>query len=504
MLISKFVRRLFSAEFARKRSVNSSQILSKFVVRDKFIQNARVRYQEKPQSTAQLSDSVLKFDDLKTIYQKQPKDQKLISYESFEEIPGIPVELLREMNSNKIFRPTEIQKQLLGHFFSSSKVDLLIKSYPGSGKSLGYVISLLADFCKLKDALRINSQPQSHDLERISFKYLIIVPSELLAKQLQNWIVVLSKAFKPAKPKISIICESAEEESIVGDAALDFLIATPETFRTKLAQGSIDINDVRLIVLDEADALIKPLKRYASSKQKEMRLKHPVASIVLLNELLNLFSRNKLLQRPRMIVASATLNRLTRDQLISAGIVKDPIFLEDKTMIIKSKVNSDFDNNNSVVHHHTLLKDPENPDELVDVLYKIVSKHLGKMGALFLPASQSKLGLCELLKSSPKFCNHTIGLLCNYYPKNLEQPNNQLLVASDVDCRGIDIPQLAYVIILDLPGSPDAYIHMSGRIGRKGQLNGGNVYTILGTAEDLKKFSSLLNLMSLQSIPLIE
>lgn len=449
-----------------------------------------------------MTDSVLKFDQLKAIYQKQAASTAItLLFENFEEIPKLNIDLLTRMNKNGINQPTEIQKNMLGHFFATGSPDLLIKSQPGSGKSLGYVIMLLSDyFKKTKDKIELGFKQS----DTISFRYLIIVPSDLLAKQIGTWIEVLSNG-NPINnaPKVSLLCETFQDLKFSNNC--DFLIATPEVFRTKLAQGSISLKELVTVILDEADALIKPLKRYATIKQKEMRKKHPVSTMLLLSELFKSIASNKLLNRPRMIVASATLNNLTRDQLISAKLVQNPVFLEDRQPIITR-----YENLNplesKVKHHHILLKDSENVNELIQILQNIIKTNLstkisGKRGALFLPASQSKLGLCELLRSSPSLKDFSFGLL-NEYKHHEQSQNSQLLIASDVDCRGIDIPELSFVIILDLPASLDYYIHMAGRVGRTSQ-DSGNVYTVLGTVDDFSRFSGLLRQIPLTSIPLL-
>lgn len=432
---------------------------------------------------------ILKFDELKSIYQKQPKSQ-MIQFENFEEIPNISAVLLTKLNENGIFHPTEIQKNMMGHFFGSESTDLLIKSSPGSGKSIGYIITLLADYYGGKgDQIKVINK--SKDL--IGIKYLIIVPTELLAKQLYNWIQILS----PSCSSASILCETFSEFK---QNDCDFLIATPEAFRTKMAQGSFDFRGLEVVVLDEADALIKPLKRFASLKEKESRAKHPVTSLVLLSELFKTIAANKLYKRPRMIVSSATLNKLTRDQLISNGIVKEPVFIEDSKPVV-SKIENINPLKSKVIHYHSLLKDSRDPEELVQLLSKIILQNRGKVGAIFIPSSQSKLGLCELLKSSDfgKLENVSIQLLC----QKRCSVQDKVYIASDIDCRGIDIPELSYVIILDLPGTLDKFIHMAGRVGRIGQGQLGSVYTILGTIEDFNRFTSLIRQINLTTVPFI-
>ena len=494
-MISKLVRRFFSANSFKKRStpvlMNASSIKSykqpeKITTFDKPGKQKNMLKEDTP-----IANSVMKFDDLKAIYQKQPKSNaSTFLFESFEEIPELSSDFLSQMNKNGILKPTDIQKSMLGHFFSSPHSDLLIKSRPGSGKSIGYLVMLLAKhFSKGSSAF-----DRPRESSKITCKYLIIVPSELLAKQLVNWLQTLSEN----RVISSILCETFQN---ICDFS-DFLVTTPEAYRMKMAQGLVDLKGLDVVVLDEADALIKPLKRFASAKQKEMRLKHPNNSILLLTEMLKAIATNKLFNRPRMIVSSATLNSLTREQLLSSGITKDPIFLEDKRPLI-TRIENLNPIESQVNHFHALMKKQEDTDELVKLIHKIVSSNPGKLGAIFIPAAQSKLGLCGLLQSSPEFSNVSIGLLCNRQPDEPTCSTDKLLIASDIDCRGIDIPELSYVVILDLPGSLESYIHMAGRVGRTGQTSG-NVYTILGTSEDFNRFSSLLRYIQLTTIPFLE
>lgn len=496
-MISKLVRRFYNSGALRNRNSTIFNIKTNFNNKKIDERHGDTRINDtKLSKTLLTQEKVMKFDELKAIYQTQPKASHSTAFVNFEEIPEIPIDLLAQMNKNGIFEPTEIQKSMLGHFFGSSKIDLLIKSQPGSGKSLGYIIILLSQYYANRSNLSLCFNDKK--VEKINCKYLIIVPSELLAKQLANWLKTLSQGKSLRTPVVSILCETFE--NVMETPVCDFLISTPEAFRTKLAQGCVDLRGLEHIVLDEADALIKPLKRFASTKQKEMRAKHPVTSIMLLNEIMKTISSNKLFNRPRMMVSSATLNRLTRDQLISSGIVNDPIFIEDKKPII-TRIENMNPADSKVQHFHSLLRDPENPNELVQILHKIFSRNSGKLGAIFLPASQSKLGLCELLKSSKEFSKYSINLLCNHQPGDISQ--SHLLIASDIDCRGIDIPELGYVVILDLPSNVENYIHMAGRVGRTGQISG-NVYTILGTIEDFNRFGSLLNHIPLTTIPFLE
>ena len=78
--------------------------------------------------------------------------------------------------------------------------------------------------------------------------------------------------------------------------------------------------------------------------------------------------------------------------------------------------------------------------------------------------------------------------------------NVQLMVASDVASRGLDIPEVSYVVNFDMPNNFDIYIHRVGRTGRVG--NNGNALTFL-TVEDKPLFGKILETLikSNQKIP---
>ena len=71
--------------------------------------------------------------------------------------------------------------------------------------------------------------------------------------------------------------------------------------------------------------------------------------------------------------------------------------------------------------------------------------------------------------------------------------NVNLMVASDVASRGLDIPEVSYVINFDMPSNIDIYVHRIGRTGRVG--NQGNSLTLL-TREDSFLFRPLFELLS--------
>jgi ATP-dependent RNA helicase DeaD len=435
------------------------------------------------------------FDELKTVYERQRRSQTASQrYESFEEIPSFSPELAARMR--RLFgvtRPTPIQGAMLAHYFSSPRSDLLVKARPGTGKTFGYSVLLASEYwARKRMALSVGS--------------LVVVPTRMLARQIQT-------CYETLIGKERLLEETPDPDICVAEG---LVVGTPEALRVRLAQGALDITGMRHVILDEADALLRPLPRHASQARRLARARHPVPASVLLEEVLSLCRQDPLLSRPRLLLSSATLNRLTRDQLVREGVFQNPLFIEDREET-KEVPGSSLNAAANVLHYHCLLRNPDSEDEVLRVLESILARHPHGKGLLFVPAGQSKVGLMALLKE--RGITHrgwSLGLLSNENERDAS-----LLVGSDVDCRGLHLPDRSFVVVLDLPEASERYVHMAGRVGRLCVSNSndhgsddsdassvfkhadGAVYTILGNEEDLSRFTTLTRTqIGITTIPL--
>jgi superfamily II DNA/RNA helicase len=404
----------------------------------------------------------------KEILALQPKAEYRIPqvkpFESFEEIPGISAEFLQCLQERGWQRPTQLQGSFLYHFFGAKTSDLLMKGSPGSGKSIGYLIALMS-------TLRMSTLKQPCTA---AIRHLILVPTEQLQKQLIETLASLSS--------------SNQDQS-----AQQILVTQPDSLSVKLAQGLFNWRALETVVLDEADALIKPLKRYSTFAQKRSRYQHPVPTLQLLSQLWSLFRGDRIRRdlRPRLVVCSATLDKGTKHDLTESKITHEGG---------RACVSIDLPETEGtrVKHHkHLLLSDAQNVDELITKLaIPLQQRGDGKKVAILLPAEQSKIGLISLLKQ--RFVGVSFGLLSEGWQGDVE-----VLVGSDVDVRGLNIPDLQHVIILDLPRSLSLFKHMAGRVGRSFNPDG-TVWTLLGTAQDYEKYSSMMSQLGLTSLPVCE
>ena len=426
---------------------------------------------------------LIDLEGLKTIYQRQKKALTAeLAFKSFEEIPSVPLSVLQAMERCfGVHTPTPLQGTFLAHYFSQPRSDLLLKAQPGCGKTFAYTLLLaVLDTLNQKKTCLVRKDGPQH---------LVLVPTNILAHQVARWYHALSG--------LSCSLVTGEEKALLRDCRL--VVGTPESTRVAFADGSMSTKDIETIILDETDAMIKALSRNAPASKLQQRQRHPVPAVTLLEEIITALKANPLNSRPKVICASATLNRATRDLLCRKKLLQSPILIEDARADPKVEVGN---SSAKVLHFHRLLKDHENVDEFTSVLQSILRRHDNRRGRglVIIPADQSKIGLMQLIRE--RGVAQHVALLND---ANIMTSEASLLIGSDTDCRGLHLPKLDFVIILDLPKSAERYIHMAGRVGRLESDQSrapGAVYTILGDATDLARFTQLLHILNITSVPL--
>lgn len=365
-------------------------------------------------------------------------------------------QLLEKNLSTRLFElkniqvPTAIQLALFQHL-ANSKVDLMVKAETGSGKSLGYVLAIL-DYLKNKP--------------RREVEVMVLAPSVMLGEQVTGWL-------RELKPDVSV-GNSIEDRPTV-------LVSTGRNdgLRTFLAAGNII--KPSLVVVDETDALLKPLRRFATAKERECRLKHPNTTLNLLQDL------RKVNPSSRLVYISATLNRRTKNDLMKAKLLpRGAVFLD------ASPKEDVFFCPRSISHHHIFIPgETDFQSAFVLRIKQILQKEKCK-GLLFLPATLSKSDLMHMLQQSNIKCDY----LSRPFEKHAEEA--RLLVGSHSDARGLDMPSVGFVVLWGVPDTPNSYLHCAGRVGRMGKA--GNVYSLLGPdPTDLHRYTSISQYLRFES-----
>ena len=362
----------------------------------------------------------------------------------------------------RIEKPTSIQLALLEHF-SKSKMDIMLKAETGTGKTLGYVIAIL-NYLRTRGA------------ESGKVEVLVLTPSVLLGEQVVSWLRELS-------PEVSV-GNSIEEHPTI-------LVSSGRNDRLRMSLSSGKSIQPSLVVVDETDALLKPLKRYATARQKECRMQHPNTTLYLLKDLRCM---NPTL---RLLYTSATLNQMTRSDLRNSRLLpRGAIFLD------ASNGSEIAFCPRSITHHHVFIPEADFEHSFYSHLTTVLEKERGR-GILFLPPTYSKSEMMRSLEERGIKCDYlnqptptSVATTTNNKQRHLD--GARLLVGSHTDARGLDIPSVQFVVSWSVPDTPNTYLHCAGRVGRMGRP--GNVYNLLGPDPvDLHRYTSVYQYLRFQS-----
>lgn len=415
----------------------------------------------------------------------------------------LPTWLVNSLTGLSITQPTLVQQKVIESMLDVKDGQklrpILVKGQTGSGKSLGYIIALLAG---------LHKESLVKDLTNIaSCFHLIVVPNAILAYQLLRWIRVLTQENAYLNENLTNVVRLLLPESEIDQLDETFspeitkhgrshiLIAMPSVVRNALATGHLNVSTIKSIIVDEADALMKPLSAYATLKERLNRVRHPVPALSLLKELQSTCQEHGLFQ-PRMVLLSASLNGRCRDDLQKTGLLTGAYTLVGETGKTPTCPST-------IKHYYRMLSDSDSVEELIQLIRWIWIERKGETGVLFIPSAKSKEAMKDLLQASGINAQIMSDLPSGDQAAldKLTSEGDALFLGSDVDARGWDMPNLKYVLVVDLPSSPTHYLHMAGRVGRMGAI--GSVYTLVAGNRDLERLTNIYSMLRLRATPYI-
>jgi ATP-dependent RNA helicase DeaD len=361
---------------------------------------------------------------------------------SFSEL-GINAPILKSITELNITIPTEIQEKTIPVLLNK-KEDFVGLAKTGTGKTAAFGLPLI----------------QMIDAEKEHIQALIIVPTRELGHQ----IFKAMQTFAKYSPKIVIastcggIPIKPQIEQLLSPTHI--LIATPGRLIDLIQRKAVQLDQTNLLVIDEADEMVSILKES-------------------LDEIVS-----NLPKKRRTFLFSATM----------PGAIKQLIQNYMSKSIIELSVDLKINGNNEIDHQYVVVE----PIEKLDVLMHFLLSKEGQQGIIF---CKTKAAVNKLAKNLAinRFSSGALhgSLTQPIRDRIMEQFRNghiNLLIATDLVARGIDIVDLSFVVNYHLPDVPDAYIHRSGRTGRAGAK--GVAITILQKEEikDLELFQAELGL----------
>ena len=341
---------------------------------------------------------------------------------SFDEL-GLRPEILRAVTESGYTTPTPIQAQAIPEILAGH--DIMGGAQTGTGKTAGFGLPILQ-----KLAPHANSSPSP---ARHHVRALILAPTRELAIQVEEQIKVYGKHTNLRSTCVFGGVDIRQQLPIVR-GGVEILVATPGRLLDHVEQKSIHLGQVEIFVLDEADRMldmgfIPDIKRImALLPPKRQNL---LFSATFSNEIKKL--ADELLNKPRLIEVA---RRNTAAETVSQSAFKVP-----------------QDGKRGLLVH--LVKSRN----VWQVLCFVRTKH----GASRLARQLEKDGLATSAIHGDKTQPARLEALAKFKEGKL-----QVLVATDVAARGLDIDDLPLVVNYELPHVPEDYIHRIGRTGRAG------------------------------------
>ncbi|MCH9812142.1 DEAD/DEAH box helicase [bacterium] len=330
-------------------------------------------------------------------------------------------EIVEAVEAAGYTKPTKIQEEAIPKILEGK--DVLASAQTGSGKTAAFLLPAIQ---KLKNNERAGKGP----------KILILTPTRELAQQ----ITVQAEKYSKNIRKMRTVCVVGgipyHKQRAKLSRPYDILIATPGRLIDYIQQGKMNLSNLEFMVLDEADRMLDMgfLDSVNQILEKTPKQKQTLLfSATLEGEILNI-ARN-FMDDPVKIVAQGTKEK--HENIEQKLLYVDN--LSHKNELLDHLLNAE-DFTSAIIFTATKRHCDELADELEDKGFFA--------GALHGDMSQRQR-------------SRTI--------KSLTNDKIQILVATDVAARGIDIPSISHVINFDLPRDIEDYVHRIGRTGRAGK-----------------------------------
>ncbi len=348
-------------------------------------------------------------------------DQFCMKFEQYNISPDIK-ESLAELGFK---RPTDIQYKAIPSILKGE--DVLAIAQTGTGKTAAFAIPVL----------HIIQQQLERKRPQHLLRCLVMVPTRELAIQIAG---VFEQIGQYTDVKILGLVGGVEQETQIKalKRGVDVLIATPGRMFDLLHQQFIDLSSVQILVLDEADHML------------DLGFNKDIADV-----------KRKLPRHHQTLFFSATIDLKIKD--LAYAMVRNPIRIQVSPQDPVSKnVEHAFawvEMDDKRFFLERLVKELPDAKILVFVRTKVRAERV--------EAAMKRVDIESLVMHGGKEQDNRLEVM-----EKFRSGGVKLLITTDVNARGIDIPDVDYVVNYDLPDVPENYVHRIGRTGRgvkKGQ-----------------------------------
>ena len=328
--------------------------------------------------------------------------------------------LIQAIEALKWAEPTEVQKHSLP--LALEKKDLLINAETGSGKTGAYLIPVLHE---------LMSTPKPKSGTRV----LVMVPTRELAQQAKKDCDALCR-FSGIKSMVIRGGQEFQYQASLLRRNPEVIIATPGRMTEHLNSKTADLSDVEFVVLDECDRML------------DMGFRDEVLAIT-----------ERCTSAHQNLLLSATL-RHKGVTAIAGTLLKEPELVKIKTEQLQSNITQQI----------ILTDDVKHKEKLVNWL---LTHEVFEKAIVFTKTRASAQQLNNVLRYNKLRTASLHGEIAqderNKIMAKFREGAVDIIVATDLAARGLDIDGVDLVINFDMAQSGDEHIHRVGRTGRAGQ-----------------------------------
>ena len=330
---------------------------------------------------------------------------------------GINSEIQQSLSALQISVPTDIQEKVIPVILSQTE-DVVALAKTGTGKTAAFGLPLLQLIDTTKDVIQA----------------VVLAPTRELGQQIHSNL----ESFAVNSPEISIavICGGIPIKPQIErlKKTTHIVVATPGRLADLVQRDAINIKNISHFILDEADEMVSALKEGLDSIIKEIPKKR------------------------RTLLFTATMPGAIK-QLINNYMSHD---------VVEIAADMDTAGHQGIDHQYVVVA----PIEKLEVLLHFLNSKEGQRGIIF---CKTKAAVNKLAKNLAinKFSSGALhGSLTQGIRDRImgqfREGHIDILVATDLAARGIDVKEIAYVVNYHLPDTYGAYVHRSGRTARAG------------------------------------
>ena len=331
-------------------------------------------------------------------------------------------------------KPTDIQYRCIPHILNGE--DVMAVAPTGTGKTAAFVIPIINQLLKSKR-------------KGTGIRALILVPTRELAKQIAEVIDLIG--IKTGVSSLGLYGGVEQDSQITAlEKRLDVLVATPGRMFDLISQGFIKLDRIECFVIDEADLML------------DLGFNKDIQDVLKF-----------LPKRRQTLFFTATVNKKIKS--LAYDVVRNAIriHVSPKNPVSKNVQHAvsfvEMDDKRFFLEN--LLKEFQDGKFIVFVRTKVRVERV--------VAAMNRVGVATEALHGGLDQKNRFSILDRF-----RKGETNILITTDLACRGIDVPEMDYVINYDLPGNPENYVHRCGRTGR-GNKKG---HAISFCAENEKSF----------------